>query len=83
MITNWTCLFAYLKYKFVSTLLFLFLRITTLQVLTVLEVRLCKPAEYKLKKKFIFFGGGGGGAGGDLNIINQFGEAQKMEESNF
>ena len=52
--------FMYLKYKFASTQLFLFLRITTLQVFTVLEVCLGKPAIYNLK----MLGGGNHKKGG-------------------
>ena len=52
------CLFLYLKFKFASTYLFLFVSVTTYntsalqlitQVLNVLVVSLCKPVIHKLK----------------------------------
>ena len=51
----------------ISTQLFLFLRITILQVLTVLEVCLCEPAMYKLNIL----------GGENLNIINECGNHKK------
>ena len=58
MVVNWMCLFVYLKYKFTTTYLFLFMIIATFErgnllvtyeYFSVLVVRLCKPVVYKLK----------------------------------
>ena len=79
------CLFLYLKFKFASTYLFLFVSVTTYntsalqlitQVLNVLVVSLCKPVIHKLKilhgKKLEYeksIRGGGGHKNGGNQIL--------------
>ena len=60
MIVNWICFLVYLKCKFASTYLLLFVLQLITQVLNMLEVSLCKPVMHKLKIL----------GGENLNIIN-------------
>ena len=48
MTVNWMYLFVYLKYKFASNYLFLFVLQLLAQVFNVLVVSLCKPIIHKL-----------------------------------
>ena len=57
----------YLKYKFASTYLFLFVLQLITQGLNVLVVSLCKPVIHKLKIL----------VRGNLNIVNQWGNHRK------
>ena len=67
------CLFVYLKYKFASTCFCSCVLQLITQVLDVLVVNLCKPVIHKLKIL----------SRGNLNIINQWGEPQKLGQQNF